>query len=158
MQTCFLKRFLPFALTLAIGLMLGTFLGAGNFRPDGVVTPQQSGLADEIACGPRRTNRMFDDGRTFAPRDVDQKARIISRMEPQYTEAARQHMVAGTVVLRAVFSKSGEVTKIRVISGLPYGLTESAVEAARQIRFSPAAKDGRPVSQYIQIEYNFSLY
>jgi TonB family protein len=79
-------------------------------------------------------------------------------MEPQYTEEARENAVSGTVVLRAVFSASGDVTNIRVVSGLPYGLTESAVEAAREIRFSPAVKDGRPVSQYIQIEYNFNLY
>jgi hypothetical protein len=27
-----------------------------------------------------------------------------------------------------------------------------------QIRFAPATKDGRKVSQYIQLEYNFNLY
>jgi TonB family protein len=61
-------------------------------------------------------------------------------------------------VLRAVFSLNGQVTNIRTVSGLPHGLTERAMAAARQIRFSPATKDGRPVSQYIQIEYNFNLY
>jgi hypothetical protein len=44
------------------------------------------------------------------------------------------------------------------VSGLPYGLTEKAIAAARQIRFQPAMKDGRAVSQFIQIEYNFNLY
>ncbi|MDX6695309.1 MAG: hypothetical protein QOF02_3861, partial [Blastocatellia bacterium] len=39
-----------------------------------------------------------------------------------------------------------------------YGLTEKAIAAARQIRFSPAMKDGRAVSQFVQIEYNFNLY
>jgi TonB family protein len=62
------------------------------------------------------------------------------------------------VVLKAVFSSSGQVTGIRAVSGLPYGLTERAIAAARQIRFQPAMKDGRAVSQYIQIEYNFNLY
>jgi hypothetical protein len=32
-----------------------------------------------------------------------------------------------------------------------------AVKAARQIKFIPATKDGRPVSQFIQIEYNFRI-
>ncbi|MDT5059855.1 MAG: hypothetical protein QOH63_562, partial [Acidobacteriota bacterium] len=44
------------------------------------------------------------------------------------------------------------------VSGLPNGLTERAIAAARQIRFTPAMKDGHAVSQYIQIEYNFNLY
>jgi TonB family protein len=99
-----------------------------------------------------------DYNRTFSPREVTQKARILSRPEPQYTEEARKNQVSGTVVLRAVFSSGGQVTGIRAVSGLPYGLTEKAIAAARMIRFSPAMKDGRAVSQYIQIEYNFNLY
>jgi len=62
------------------------------------------------------------------------------------------------VVLRAVFAEDGLVKNIRVVSGLPFGLTERAVAAAQEIKFSPAMKDGRAVSQYIQIEYNFNLY
>jgi TonB family protein len=99
-----------------------------------------------------------DPNRVYNPKDVSQKARILSKPEPQYTEEARKNQVSGTVVLRAVFSSSGQVTNIRAVNGLPYGLTEKAIGAARQIRFTPATKDGRAVSQYIQIEYNFNLY
>ena len=100
----------------------------------------------------------IDYNRIFAAREVTQKARILSKPEPQYTEEARKNQVSGTVVLRAVFSSSGQVTGIRAVSGLPYGLTEKAIAAARNIRFTPAMKDGRAVSQHIQIEYNFNLY
>ncbi|HKR02093.1 MAG TPA: energy transducer TonB [Pyrinomonadaceae bacterium] len=103
-------------------------------------------------------NNGLDPNKIFAPREVTVKARILSRPEPQYTEEARKNQVSGTVVLRAVFSSNGQVTSIRTVSGLPNGLTERAIAAARQIRFSPAMKDGRAVSQYIQIEYNFNLY
>jgi TonB family protein len=99
-----------------------------------------------------------DYNKTFSPREVTQKARILARPEPQYTEEARKNQVSGTVVIKAVFSSSGAVTSIRAVSGLPYGLTEKAIAAARQIRFSPAMKDGRAVSQFVQIEYNFNLY
>jgi TonB family protein len=99
-----------------------------------------------------------DYDRTFRPSEVTSKARIISKPEPQYTEEARRNQISGTVVLKAVFSSSGQVTNIRAVSSLPYGLTEKAIAAARQIRFTPAQKDGRAVSQYIQIEYNFNLY
>lgn len=96
--------------------------------------------------------------RPHTSREVTQKARILTRPEPQYTDAARNFQVSGTVVLRAVFSSGGEVTDIRVINRLPHGLTKRAVEAARTIKFAPAMKDGQPVSQFIQIEYNFNLY
>ncbi|HET6647188.1 MAG TPA: energy transducer TonB [Pyrinomonadaceae bacterium] len=99
-----------------------------------------------------------DPNRIFSGREVTSKARVLSKPEPQYTEEARKNQITGTVVLRAVFTSSGQVTNIRSVSGLPYGLTERAIAAARQIKFSPAMKDGRPVSMYIQLEYNFNLY
>ena len=99
-----------------------------------------------------------DYNKVFSGRDVTQKARILSKPEPQYTEEARKNQVQGTVILKAVFSSSGQVTNIRTVSGLPSGLTEKAIAAARQIRFTPAQKDGRAVSMYFQLEYNFNLY
>lgn len=108
----------------------------------------------------RANNRSVpvDYSGIFSPRDVDQKAVIITRPSPIYPPAARQKQVSGTVVLRAVFAASGEVTNLTVIEGLPEGVTESAIEAAKKITFTPAKINGRAVSQYIQIEYTFSLY
>jgi hypothetical protein len=50
------------------------------------------------------------------------------------------------------------VTNISVVRGLPDGLSERAIGAAREIKFSPATKDGRAVSVSMQLEYNFNLY
>jgi len=74
------------------------------------------------------------------------------------TDEARNRQITGTVVLRAIFAANGRVIGIRAVSGLPGGLTEQAIHAARQIRFVLAIKDGRPVSMFIQLEYNFNLY
>lgn len=96
--------------------------------------------------------------RLFSPREVTQKARILSKPEPQYTESARKYGVSGVVALKATLSRTGEVTDIQVNKKLPHGLTERAVAAARGIRFHPAQMNGHGVSQYILIEYNFNLY
>jgi TonB family protein len=90
--------------------------------------------------------------------EVDQRVRVLTKPEPQYTEEARRNQITGTVVLRAVFASSGEVVSIRALNSLPFGLTEKAIAAARQIKFEPAMKDGRPVSVYLHLEYNFNLY
>ena len=87
-----------------------------------------------------------------------QRVHVLSKPEPQYTEEARRNDITGTVVLRVVFSSAGEVVQIRAVRTLPYGLTERAIAAARQIRFSPALRDGRAVSVAMQLEYNFNLY
>jgi TonB family protein len=99
-----------------------------------------------------------DYKQVFSGKDVNSKARVLSKPEPQYTEEARKNQITGTVILRAVFTSGGQVTNISARSGLPFGLTERAIAAARQIRFVPATKDGHPVSMYIQLEYNFNLY
>jgi TonB family protein len=94
----------------------------------------------------------------FKQSEVTRKALITGKPEPAFTEGARKFEVTGVVRLRAVLSKTGEVTNINVVKYLPHGLTEKAVEAARGIRFTPAQKDGRAVSQYVVLEYNFNIY
>jgi TonB family protein len=108
--------------------------------------------------GPGGGGGGTDYNKVFSGKDVSSKARVLSKPEPQYTEEARKNQVTGTVVLRAVFTSGGQVTNIRAVSGLPYGLTERAIAAARQIKFSPATKDGHAVSMYIELQYNFNLY
>ena len=99
-----------------------------------------------------------DYSRIFTGREVTSKARLISKPEPQYTEDARKNQITGTVVLKVVFASNGTVQNIRTVSGLPHGLTERAIAAARQIKFVPATKDGHQVSMWMQLEYNFNLY
>jgi TonB family protein len=93
----------------------------------------------------------------YTGREVDVKARLLTKPEPSYTEDARNNGIEGTVVLKVIFSKDGQVTNIRTVAGLPYGLTEQAIKAARKIKFTPAMKEGKPVSMWMQLEYNFSL-
>ncbi|MCU1267603.1 MAG: uncharacterized protein JWM21_3921 [Acidobacteria bacterium] len=108
----------------------------------------------------------LSDPKSFAPgqrqvftgKEVTSKLRITNRPEPAYTEQARRNQVTGTVVLQAVFAMDGRVKAIRALKTLPDGLTDMAVYAARQIRFIPATKDGKPVSIYMHLEYNFNLY
>lgn len=113
-----------------------------------------SGSQIEIASGEQDVN----GNRIFTGREVTQKARVVSKPEPTYTESARKYGVTGTVVLRAVFSSDGQITNIVVLRRLPHGLTNQALIAARQTKFVPAQKDGQPVSMGIQLEYNFNLY
>jgi TonB family protein len=90
-------------------------------------------------------------------RAADTKARVFNTPQPGYNAKAKKDQIAGTVVLRCVFASDGKVTNIEVIQGLPAGLTEAAIEAARKIKFIPATKDGRNVSMWMQLEYNFNL-
>lgn len=97
-------------------------------------------------------------GDVLSPREVTTKAQILSKPEPLYTERARANGTRGRVTLRMVLAADGVVRHILVVRGLPDGLTQNAINAARRMKFIPATKDGRPVSQFVTIEYNFNIY
>jgi len=96
--------------------------------------------------------------KVFTGNEVTRKATVVWKPEPTYTEQARAHRVVGTVILKAVFAANGYVTNIIATRELKDGMTEAAIEAARNIRFFPAEKDGKPVSQWMTLEYNFNLF
>lgn len=98
------------------------------------------------------------DRQLFRAEEVTTKARVRSKPPALYTAVARAAHIVGKVVLAVVFSAEGEVKHILVLKSLPLGLTEKSIEAARRMKFTPANKDGKPVSMYAQLEYNFTIY
>ena len=84
--------------------------------------------------------------------------RAIYTTEPEYSEQARRDKVEGVVILRITISATGDVTDAVVTKKLGSGLDEKALEAVRQWKFSPATKDGNPVSMEIMVETSFHLY
>jgi TonB family protein len=145
-----------------MGTNKGTGIGEGDgpgFGPGngGNTGGDRKGLG---CCGPGggQGNNVDDPDRVYPAPQVTERARVLAKPEPQYTEEARRNAVTGSVVLRVVFSRAGEVTSIRAVQALPFGLTERAIAAARLIRFRPATKNGRPGNVYMQLEYNFNLY
>ena len=81
---------------------------------------------------------------------------VIRRIEPQYTTEARQARAAGTVILQVVIQTDGTADILKVVKPLPYGLTESAVEAIHQWKFRPAMRNGKEIPITISIEVGFN--
>ncbi|HEX8291102.1 MAG TPA: TonB family protein [Pyrinomonadaceae bacterium] len=96
--------------------------------------------------------------KVYTASDGVSRAVLLAKPEPGFTEDGRRAGVNGTVRLRAVLGADGTVKHILVLRRLGHGLTEKAVAAARQIKFKPATLAGRPVSQYVVLEYNFNVY
>lgn len=141
------------------------FAAGGNLVSDDAVKQ----FFSSIALGKNSDGIQLQDGigqpfehregeQIVTGKEVNTKARLFQKPEPRYTEAAREAQITGTVIIKAVFSSSGSVTNIRVVSPLPHGLTEKAIEAAKKIKFCPAIKDGKYASMWMQLEYNFNLY
>lgn len=89
---------------------------------------------------------------------ANQNLTITLKPAAAYTETARNKQVQGFVRLKIVFKKDGNIGKIKVVEGLPDGLNERAIEAAKNIRFRPATKNGKPVTVTKMVEYRFTIY
>lgn len=76
---------------------------------------------------------------------------------PPYTEDARQGRVQGVVILEAIIDALGNVDDVKVLKGLPMGLTEQAVQTASEWKFKPATRDGTPVAVFFNLTIRFSL-
>jgi TonB family protein len=85
------------------------------------------------------------------------KPTILKKEKAEYTPEARANKVRGTVVLNVIFGADGGIRVLRVVSGLPYGLTGQALKAARRVQFEPAVKDGKPVDVRGDLEFSFDL-
>lgn len=76
---------------------------------------------------------------------------------PRYTPKARKARVQGVVIVQAVIDRKGDVADVKVLKGLPNGLSEAAVKAVKKWKFKPATLDGEPVAVYYNLTINFRL-
>jgi len=89
---------------------------------------------------------------------VDQKATLISALDPPSNEFAQANGVAGIALYHAVVGSDGKVEE--VVAGRPigFGLDESAAETIRKATFQPAVKDGKPVPVALDLVVSFRIY
>jgi protein TonB len=84
---------------------------------------------------------------------------VVKQVRPEYTQAARDAQIQGTVLLECVVLADGTVGDVSVTRSLDskLGLDEEAVKAMKQWQFKPGTKDGKPVAVRVQVESTFTL-
>ena len=146
------------------GIGLGDGTGQGNGRGTGEGNGDGSGSGNGIGNGNGDGLGDGDNDRTpqvvkvQKPVGVTQKYRIISKPRANYTDAARQNNVQGTVTLKVTLLASGQVGSVTPVTNLPYGLTEKAIAAAKSITFEPSKKNGVATTTVATIQYSFTIY
>lgn len=83
--------------------------------------------------------------------------KLLSKVEPKYTDEARTAKLAGTVVLYTEICPDGIARNTTVVRALGLGLDENAIQAISQWQFQPGLKDDKPVTVAATIEVNFRL-
>ena len=82
---------------------------------------------------------------------------VLKRVEPKYSDLARHAKTTGIVIVEAVIDKNGNVDQVRIIKGLPLGLSEAAEEAVKAWKFKPGTLNGEPVDVIFNLTVNFTL-
>jgi TonB family protein len=103
--------------------------------------------AQPISSPDQRT--VFGDG------EMQKRATVIDSPAATYTDEARRDKVMGEVRLRLVLANDGTVRNIFPTKSSSHGLTESAMEAARQIKFQLAIRNNQPASQFATFVFEF---
>jgi TonB family protein len=128
--------------------------GSGNGRGNGIGDGRGDGTGD-------RNNRPTSPPpprQPPPPAGPTTEIQILSKPRPGYTDSARTNNVQGTVMLTVTFLANGSIGGVSAVKGLPEGLTDKAIAAARQIQFKPAMKNGQAYTVVKRIQYNFTIY
>jgi len=107
----------------------------------------------EVSEGPGMPLQLDTGERIYKRKEIDKRVSLISKPEPQCPEGCGR----GKVMLQAIFSKTGKVVNIQVISATNQELADLSIAAAQKIEFEPAMKNGQYVSMYMMLEYYFNL-
>jgi periplasmic protein TonB len=130
------------------GVGVGGGIGAGRGTGIGIGTGPGVGQGSGGGYG----------GGVFKVGGGIQAPQPIYQPEPEFTEEARVAKHQGTVLLWLIVGADGRPRDIKVVRALGMGLDQKAVEAARQWKFQPAMKEGKPVAVQVNIEVAFTLH
>lgn len=85
------------------------------------------------------------------------QANLIKKITPLYPPAAKAARIQGQVQLETVISAEGVPQDIRVVSSPSDDLSQSALEAVRQWRYSPVLLNGDPIPVVTTVIVNYTL-
>jgi protein TonB len=127
-------------------LCLGTTLAAQESAPE---------TKGEATSAPAATPKIATPQRVRISQGVT-TGLLIKRVNPKYPNKARENRIQGTVVLRAVISKEGDIVDLTTVSGDPL-LAKSAIKAVKQWKYRPYLLQGKPVEVDTEIQVNYTL-
>ncbi|MCL6100313.1 MAG: energy transducer TonB [Bacteroidetes bacterium] len=89
--------------------------------------------------------------------EVDKLPALKTQLKPHYPEIARLAGIEGTVYLKILVDENGNVEKAKVEQGAKDMLDNSALEAAKKAKFSPAMVNDKPVKVWVILPVAFKL-
>jgi protein TonB len=123
--------------------------GAGTGRGTGLGEGDGAGIGDGSGGG--------TGGGPYRPGSGVEPPRLLREVKADYTDEARRANIEGEVELEIVVRRDGTVGDVKVLRGLRGGLSERAIAAVKQWRFSAGKMKGVPVDVVVQVGVEFKL-
>ncbi|MCI0617767.1 energy transducer TonB, partial [bacterium] len=82
---------------------------------------------------------------------------LIRRIQPDYPKLALAARIQGTVVLRALISRTGDVQNVTILKTAHPLLNQSAIEAVSQWQYKPATLGSKPIAVFFQVTVVFTI-
>ena len=131
--------------SLKLGAMVSGDAEAKGTRPSG--QPAAARAAAPAAA---------EAGQVFKPEEVSRKAVVVWQHDPNvYEEVGRLNGPIFKMKIQVVLAAGGEVTDVKILKGLTQAINEKVVTSVKYMKFIPAEREGRPVSQWHTVEYAF---
>ncbi len=125
-----------------------------SFQPRGVITGLLFFLAVAgVAAQTSKTPGIEGSLRTTT--EGVTRPEKISGKPPVYHPLARIAGLAGSVIAESIVDETGQVARVKVLKGLPLGLSRAAADSILGWRFTPATFEGKPVRVYYVVTVNF---
>lgn len=117
--------------------------------PGGIPPGEEGGIVSNVPAEPDRPRRVRVSQGVMA-------GLLVSKAAPDYPADAKQARIQGTVVMRVIVDKEGNVANIQLISGHPI-LALAAIDAVKLWKYRPYLLNGMPVEIETQVQVNFTL-
>jgi TonB family protein len=129
-------------------LLLALFACSGEKKP--------AGQNQEQVTSPALTDKEPGIEETI---DVDEFPAVTKSVNPVYPEEAKKNGIEGTIVLKVLVDKDGNVKKAEVTRRTDgsVALEQAAIDAAKQWTFKPATIKKQPVQIWVSLPFKFKL-
>ena len=137
----------PQASSNDLGPAIGTPSSSGNGNDGG--DPNSVDIGQPQANTTPVADTVFHPGAEVKP------AVVVFRVEPQYPQGALRIHMAGTVVVKCIVDKNGNVRDAEVVTSSFAAFDEPALKALQQWRFAPGSFRGKPVDTWFELTIRF---
>jgi len=137
-----MKTIITFSMVVFAALLLA---GCGN---------KQEG-PEEIT-----TSSSLQAGQATQPADVvpvDTQPGLVKNAAPVYPEEALKNGLEGTVYVKIWVNTEGKVVDAAIQKSDAEIFNQPSLDAAKQFQFTPALKDGLPVSVWVTVPFKYKL-